>query len=239
MKRIVVAAGVFCGVSSLLSQSPSQVVPDGRRLAPGQYCYIMTMAENGSVKPVGVTFQSITQQQVDGIDALAVVVHQHMFDGTFDMRDSLLLHHDDLRPIRLNSDRDNKPHVHLEYSDTHISGWKMVGMTKQPIDLAVSGPVWDGNLWGVTFAALPLQAGIPITLPIYQYNSGFGSFYLNPLSQSELKTTQGTYQAWTLKAGPSPSKQAEYTVSTQPGLEIGYTAGPSSQKLGGDCTGVQ
>jgi alpha-L-fucosidase 2 len=38
--------------------------------------------------------------------ALAIVVHQHLFNNKFDMRDNFLLRRDDLRPIRLDTDRD-------------------------------------------------------------------------------------------------------------------------------------
>ena len=87
------------------------------------------------------------------------------------MRDRFLLRAHDLRPIQLDTDRDGSPHVHLKYSDRHISGWKTVGATKKPIEVELSGPVWVGNLWGLTLASLPLTAGTDLTLPTYQYDS--------------------------------------------------------------------
>jgi hypothetical protein len=238
MFRIVIVACLACMVSHLLGQSAAPTVPNGRLLALGQYCYTMTALVNGQSKPIGATFQSITRKQVNGIDALAVVVHQRLFNGKFDMRDSFLLRRNNLRPITLDTDRNGSPHVHLDYSEQRITGWKMVSEVKSPIDIAVDGPVWDGNLWGETFAALPLKPGISLTLRVYQYDSGFETFYINVLDQKKERTAKGTLRAWILKAGVKPSEQVEYTVSTHPGLEISYMAGPSSQHLGGDCVGV-
>ena len=87
------------------------------------------------------------------------------------MRDRFLLRPDDLRLSQLDTDRDGSPHVHLEYSDRHISGWKTFGAAKKPIQVELSGPVWDGNLCGLTLASLPLTAGTDLTLPTYQYDS--------------------------------------------------------------------
>ncbi|MBB6144221.1 hypothetical protein HNQ77_002173 [Silvibacterium bohemicum] len=233
------AASYLVWAASVVFGQATQVTPDGKLLTLGQYCYTITAPNQGVPKPIGITFQSITREQVLGVDALAIVVHQHLYSGKFDMRDSFLLRRDDLRPIRLDTDFNGSPHVHLDYSDRHISGWKMAGATKQPIDIAINGPVWDGNLWGETFAALPLTAGASMTLPVYQYNSGLGTFYVDALGQHEEHTPWGTFQGWRVKAGLSHSEQVEYTVSTHPGLEISYTAGPSSQRIGGDCGALQ
>jgi len=239
MKHIITAAAMFCMASAVLGQSLPQTVPDGKRLALGQYCYTMSTTKNGTSTPVGVTFQSIAREQANGVDALAVVVHQHMFDGKFDLRDSFLLRHDNMRPIRLDTDRDGKPHVHLEYSNRHISGWKLQGGAKQPIEVELSAPVWDGNLWGLTFAALPLTTGTHLTLPTYQYDSGFGSFYVDVVDQHQESTPAGMVQAWRIQAGIERSEMVDYTVSTKPGLEIAYHAGPYTQRLGGDCSQIE
>ena len=162
-----------------------------------------------------------------------------MFSGKFDMRDSFLLRRNDLRPMQLDTDRDGVAHVHLDYSEKQITGWKMVRATKQPIHVDLAGPVWDGDLWGETFAALPLASSASLTLPIYQYDSGLGKFYIDTLDQHEENTPAGKVQAWRVKAGLSRNEQVEYVVATQPGLEISYSAGPSSQRIGGDCAGVK
>jgi hypothetical protein len=236
--RIATVAVFCCIASELFAQLPKPAVPNGRLLAPGRYCYTITAAKNGVETPVGVTFQSISPGQSGGIETLAVVVHQHMFSGKFDMRDSLLLRRNDLRPIRLDTDRDGAPHVHLEYSDQHITGWKMSDGTKKTITVDLNQPVWDGNLWGLTFAAMPLRPDASLTLPTYQYDSGLGTFYVNVQGQRQEESPSGSLQAWVIKAGLSRSEQIEYIVSTQPGFEFAYSAGPTAQHLGGDCSGI-
>ena len=239
MLRILPTAIIVFAATSLAAQSAQTTVPDGTRLKLGEFCYTMTAVKDGDAKPIGVTYQSVSREQVGGVDALAVVVHQHMYSGKFDMRDSFLLRRTDLRPIQLDTDRDGAPHVHLEYSDSRITGWKMSGKLKQPISVDLTGPVWDGNLWGETFAALPLTSGASLKLPTYQYDSGLGTFYVDAFSERSEDTPTGDVQAWHIKAGLSRAEQVEYTVSTHPGLEIAYSAGPSAQHIGGDCSGVK
>ena len=50
---------------------------------------------------------------------------------------------------------------------------------RKTISVDLNGPVWDGNLWGQTFAAMPLSTGASLTLPAYQYESGLGMFYID------------------------------------------------------------
>ncbi len=220
--------------------SPAVVaaVPDGTRLALGDFCYTLTAAKNGAEQPVGYVFQSIRREQSKGGDELAVVVHQHLNSGKFDMRDTLLLDRADLRPIRLDTIRDGAPHVHLDYVAGEVIGWKMVKGAKQAIDVKFDGPLWDGNLWGLTFAALPLQDGGSYRLPTYQYDTGKGNFLVNVTGHKRVDTPMGAVTAWALEAGIDAKELVAYWVGGTPSMELGYAAGPMSQRLGGECVGL-
>jgi hypothetical protein len=106
--------------SPSLSQS-SLPSPDGTRLELGEFCYTITSNEDGKDRPVGYTFESVRRGQVDGVDTLAVIVHQHLANGSFDIQDRLLLRRVDLRPIRLDTDLYGAPHAHLGYSDGRVA----------------------------------------------------------------------------------------------------------------------
>lgn len=230
----LVAVLVFLASIPSRSQASSPS-PDGTKLGLGEYCYTITATQDGKEQPVGNTFQSIRREQVDGVDALAIVVHQHLSNGKFDLRDSFLLHRADLRPIRLDTDRNGSPYVHLDYTDSHVAGWKMVAGKKQPIDVTLDGPVWDGNLWGDLFAALHLQAGMAYQIPTYQYDSGKGFLFVNVVEPRKVGTPSGVVDAWALRAGPKKDELVDYLVGGQPRIELGYAAGPNSQHLGGEC----
>jgi hypothetical protein len=220
------------------SSSGVAVVPDGSVLTLGDACYAITTKKNGTEQPIGSVFQRIQRRHVNGVDALAIVVHQHLSSGKFDMRDSFLLRRTDLRSISLDTDRDGTPHVHLDYAGDRVTGWKMVNGSKEPIDVGFDGPVWDGNLWGVTFAALPLKDGGNYQIPIYQYDSGKGDFFVTVTGQQSTGTPKGVVGAWVLEAGLKPNERVEYLVGRDPHMELGYIAGPMSQHMGGDCTGL-
>ena len=62
MVRMTAVVFLFAA-SALGAQSAPATVPDGSRLALGQYCYTITAMKDGAAKPIGVTFQSISRQQ--------------------------------------------------------------------------------------------------------------------------------------------------------------------------------
>lgn len=221
-----------------VAPASAAIVPDGSVLALGDSCYTITAKKNGTEQPAGLVFQSIQRQELNGVAALAIVVHQHLSSGKFDMRDSFLVRRKDLRPIRLDTDRDGAPHVHLDYAANHITGWKVVNGSKEPIDVAIDGPIWDGNLWGVTFAALPLKEGENYQVPTYQYDSGKGNFLVTVTGARKIDTSTGAVDAWVLEAGLKPDERVEYLVGKNPPKELGYVAGPMSQHIGGDCTSL-
>jgi hypothetical protein len=243
IKLFVHFSTIFLGLSlstlafaqAVTTASPV-TVPDGSVLWLGDSCYTLTTKNKGAEQTIGFVFQRIQRQQVDGVDALAIEVHQHLLSGKFDMRDRFLLRRADLRPLRLDTDRDGVPHVHLDYAGDHATGWKMVKGVKEKIDVKFDGPVWEGNLWGVTFAALPLEVGKKYQLPIYQYDSGKGSFFVRVTDRQKPDTPKGIADAWILEAGAKPSERTRYLVGIDPRMELGYSAGSMSQHIGGDCT---
>lgn len=214
-------------------------LPNGSSLALGDSCYTITTQKEGKEQPIGYVFQSLKSQKLDGADVLTIIVHQHLLNRKFDMRDSLVLRTADLTPLHLDTDRDGAAHVHLDYAENRVTGWKIVNGSKQPIDVSFDGPVWDGNLWGVTFAALPLKAGKSYHLPTYQYDSGKGDFFVTVNGQRRVTTPNGTVDAWVLEAGLKPDELVEYLIGQMPRMELGYIAGPMSQHLGGDCSGLR
>lgn len=213
-------------------------VPNGFDLPLGDSCYTITTVQDGKEQPIGYVFQSLASEHKDGIDELTVIVHQHLLTKKFDMRDRLVLRRMDLTPIRLDTDRDGSPHVHLDYAPGHVTGWKIVNGMKQPIDVAFNGRVWDGNLWGVTFAALPLKIGAKYRLPVYQYDDGKGEFFVTVEGEQIVGTPKGDMKAWVAEVGRTPDERIKYLLGQTPAMELGYTAGPMSQHLGGDCSGL-
>ncbi len=89
--------------------------------------------------------------------------------------------------------------------------------------------------WGELFAALPLQATATYQISTYQYDSGKGFLFINVVERRKVDTPSGVVDAWILRAGPKKDDLLDYLVGSQPSIELGYTAGPNSQHLRGDC----
>jgi len=218
-----------------LSQTPAPV-PDGSRLAEGEACYTLSMTRDGQSRAMGVTWQSLKRAERDGRPVLEVVVHQRM--GTFDMRDTFTLDASTLRPLELVNSRNGKAHVTATYGDRRITGQRVEADGLHPVDVALPGPVWEGNLYGLTFAALPLAERAEFTLPYWQYDKGLGQFTIKVTGSETVATPDGPVEAWVLDAGASPEQRLTYLISKADHRELGYRAGPGSQTLGGDCSAL-
>jgi hypothetical protein len=123
----------------------------------GRFLLHNHLNKDGIEQPIGFVFQRIRCEQSNGVDTLAIVVHQHLLSGKLDMRDSFLLRREDLKPIRLDTDRDGAPHVHLDHTNNHVTGWKVVNGSRRPVDIAFDGqyrcaPVCAALLWSYSTA---------------------------------------------------------------------------------------
>jgi len=220
----------------LLALSPSQ--PAGDRLADQDDCYTITMTRDGKSMDVGHVRQAIRRGRQDGKEVLHVLVHQQA-QGGFDMRDSFVLDAATLRPLHFENSRAGVPHVVLDYSASRVTGSKFDKDGKRnDVDVPLAAPVWEGNLFGAMFAALPLAAGGEYRVPYYQYDKGLGEFTVRVTGSEIVPTPGGPVDAWVLDAGADDKQRAQYLVGKDPRRELGYRAPGFAQSLGGDCSAM-
>lgn len=215
-------------------------MPDGARLGAESACYTINLDRDGASKPIGVTWQTVRRRMLDDRYVLEVVVHQSVNNGAVDMKDEFTLDASTLGPLRLVNYRQGKVHVRLDYAQDRIRGERFAADGRRlKLDIALPGPVWDGNLYGLTFAALPLAEGATFKLPYWQYDKGFGEFTVQVVGSEQVATPDGPVDAWVLDAGATPGTRMTYLIGKASHRELGYRAGPGSQTLGGDCTALQ
>jgi hypothetical protein len=149
-----------------------------------------------------------------------------------------------LSPIAFDSRRGSKigdrgwHRVSLRYSPSRILGSKTDATRTTPIDVPLDRKVVEGNLWGLTFAALPLREGASFTIPNWQYDKGFGAFTVRVIGSATQATPAGAVPAWVIEAGTDPAQMTRYFIAKSRPTELGYRAGPMVQKLGGRCAGL-
>lgn len=211
---------------------------DGALIRDDRACYTISRTLDGTSTPVGVTWQTIEHVQLNGQAVLRVVVHQSVNGGAFDMRDTFTLAADTLRPIRLENDRKGQRHVTLDYAPDRVVGNRIEGGAPQPVDVALPEAVWDGNLFGVTFAALPLATGTTFRIPFYQYDKGVGAFEIRVTGEEVLTTPEGPVEAWTLEVSPGAGQTLTYLIAKTGRRELGYRHPRGGQTLGGDCSAL-
>lgn len=209
----------------------------GMRLKAGSTCYQIMAGD----KPVGTTLQTIARSRHGGRQTWDIIVHQKLANGGFDLRDHFVVDRSTLAPIKMESERGRSRdakgwhRIALDYSPTGIEGRKETATEMSRIHVPLSGPIWDGNLWGISFAALPLRAGGAYTIPFWQYDKGFGIFTVRVVGSKDVGTPSGKMAAWIVEAGSAPDALIRYTISKSPRQEIGYESSRGGQRIGGSC----
>lgn len=213
-------------------------MPQGDRLAEGTWCYDITATKGEETRTVGHAFQSIERTTHDGKPALKVVVHQRM-GAKFDMRDTFFLDASTLRPFELANERFGKPHVRDVYGDAQVTEtrWDDAG-AQATTTKKLSQPVWEGNLFGVLFAALPLDAGASYSVPFHQYDKGEGTFSIDVNGTRTVDTPDGQREAIVLDAGTT-GQQIEYLIGASPRIELGYGGHGFGQSLAPSCAAFE
>ncbi|CAN5303179.1 hypothetical protein BH10PSE1_BH10PSE1_13140 [soil metagenome] len=230
----------FLAATLLMAQTPTVAVPDASRLPEDRACYTLSITRGTESRPIGVVWQTVARETIDGKPVLRVVVHQSVNGGAFDMRDIFTLDAATLRPLTLENSRKGVTHVVATYGADRITGERHeADGTTAPIDVPLTGPVWEGNLFGQTFAALPLAEGADFTLPYWQYDKGFGDFTVRVTGSETVQTPGGPVEAWVVDAGASADSRLTYLIGKADHRELGYRAGPGSQRLGGDCSALE
>lgn len=212
--------------------------PDGTRLFAGETCYAVEM--NGQV--MGATRQVVNEVEHEGRPAWRIEIHQRLPAMQFEVRDTFIVDRRDLSAIHYESDRaasDRAPaqSIRISYGADRLVGSKTVSETLTPIEAPLAGPVLDGNLWGLTFSGLDLHEGARHTLPFWHYDKGFGQFDVAVVADRKVETPEGRVDAWVLEAGDGSGPTTTYLIAKTSHAELGYSAGPFSQRLGGDCSG--
>lgn len=230
---------LLIALTPALLQDPGGL-PDGARLAEGGACYTLSMTRGEVTRPIGVTWQSVERTTRDGRPVLEIVVHQSINGGAFDMRDEFVVDAATLRPVSLTNRRKGEVHVRAAYSADRITGERTgEGGAITPIDVPLEGPVWDGNLFGLTFAALPLAEGAQFSLPYWQYDKGFGRFTVRVTGSETVETPSGPVEAWVVEGAPGEGPPLRYLISKADHRELAYSAAQGSQALGGDCSALE
>lgn len=225
-------------LASLMISSAQTPAPEGAWIREDRACYTINMTRDGVSTPVGVTWQTIERVEAGGRPVLRVVVHQRVGGGAFDMRDTFTLDATTLRPIRLENDRKGERHVTLEYAADRVTGTRIEDGASQPVEVALPGPVWEGNLFGVTFAALPLEAGASFRVPFYQYDKGLGAFAVRVTGEEAVATPEGPVDAWVLEVSAGDGAPLTYLIGKSDQRELGYRSARGGQSLGGDCSAL-
>jgi len=223
----------------ILAVAAATGMPDGTRLINNRACYTIFATTHSGDRPIGETFQTVDRVHQRGKAIWQITVHQRLNDGTFDMRDAFALDGATLLPLRLTTTLNQKPHAQLVYRKGRITGFRIdrTGV-KHRIDQPLSGPTWDGNLFGLTFATLPLSRGAYFRLPYFQYDHGFGVFTVAVTGSKKIRTPGGIVDAWVLDAAANSAQRLVYFIEKGNRRELGYRFSRGSQRIGGLCHGL-
>lgn len=221
----------------LLALAATTPMPDGERVAEQDACFTISMVRDGKRSDMGQVRQTVRRVRADGKDELHVLIHQQA--GSFDMRDSFVLDGKTLRPIRFENQRRGQTHVMLDYREDKVEGSRIEkDGSKSSVSVPLAHPVWEGNLFGVMFAGLPLEAKRQYRVPFYQYDKGLGEFNVRVKGSESVSTPDGPVVAWVLEVGTDDLRRVDYLIARDQPRELGYRAEGFAQTLGGDCSKI-
>jgi hypothetical protein len=209
----------------------------GLRLKEGVACYTIFSGE----REIGSTRQSVMASELDELPVWDIVVHQKVSGGAFDMRDHFIVDRKSMLPLRFESARGSERtasgwhRVSLVYENGRVFGTKETAAGVANIDVPFVSRVWDGNLWGLTFAALPLDQGASFVIPFWQYDKGFGSFTVQVVGSETVTTPDGPVDAWIVEAGDRPNAPVRYSIAKDSRQELSYTSQRGGQRIDADC----
>ena len=232
----MIISAIAATALTLLAPMDPDVIPDGTRLVAGETCYAVEL--NG--RPVGATRQVVRAAERDGRPVWIIDIHQRLPAMQFDVHDRFEVDRQDLAALRyestrLASTRAPAQQIEVDYGPSTIRGFRVVGEDRTDISTPADGPVRDGNLWGLTFAALDLHDGARFTVPFWHYEKGHGAFQVAVTGTRSVDTPSGPVEAWVVEAGDGDGPTATYLIARETRAELGYSAGPFSQQPGGDC----
>ena len=212
--------------------STALIAPNGSLIQNGSTCYTTSIQKADKLDVLGITWQSIQRAKLGERDVIKVVIHQWMAGGKLDMRDSFVLDAKDLQAIAFTNERNGKRHVQLAYSEGRVRGTRLKpDGSSEEIDTVTGSPIWDGNLYGVMFAALPLTQDAQYRLPTYHYDKGIGEHKVKVIAQEA--------GVWELEVEINDNLRPRYQIEQISRRELGYKAGPYVNALGGDCTALE
>lgn len=218
----------------------SNDVPNSSRLKEKSSCFTTVRAVDGQAKtPIFQTLQTIRFVTYKEKPAVDIVVHQRRVDGKMAMRDHFILNASNLRPYEFQSVRNGIEVAKLSYSDTKVEGFKISHDGKrEEVSISLDKPVWEGNLWGVTFGAVPHQLGASYEIPFYQHDKGLGAFKFKVTGTEQVETPEGKIEAWVLDLTLDNNRTMQYLVSRKDGRELGLRGNGYANYLGGDCSAI-
>lgn len=221
----------------LLAGIDPHAVPESR-LTAGEACYAVEL--NGQV--MGATRPVVWEVSHEGRPTWRIDVHQRLPAMQFDVRDTFIVDRGDLSAIHYGSDRaasDRAPaqRIRLSYDRDRLEGSRAVAETLTPIEAPLGDPVLDGNLGGLTFSGLDRYDGARHTLSLWHHDKGFGEFTVAVVGDRLVETPDGPLDAWVLEAGDGSGRTTAYLIAKTAHAELGYSAGPFAQRLGGDRSG--
>jgi len=178
-----------------LAQLALSSLPSADPIADSGTCYSIARMRDGESQSIGVAWQDVRHVQRDGAKVLEVVVHQRGAGGRFDMRDAFVLDEGTLQPIEFENSRRGQVHVALRYGPGSAEGYRIDEGVTRPIKVDLPEPIWEGNLFGVTVAGLPLAEGATFHLPTFQYDKGIAAFEITVTGSEVVATPEGPVDA--------------------------------------------
>lgn len=212
----------------MLALASDPVAFDGTRLHERRACYALSIERDGAARSIGAEINVVSRARENGRDVWRVVTRQKLSRG--EMQDTYVLDAGTLQPLTYENRMAGETRIQVTYAADRITGTLTdQSGTKQPVDVALSGQVWDGHLYGAVLGALPLAEGARFSIPVWNHDRGLAQLVVEVTGSRSVPTPSGPRDAWVVSVEPAPGVRAEYLVGKADGVDLGYSARPMRQ----------
>lgn len=212
-------------------------LPSSDYLAVGNYCYLSSVPDGENQKKV---VAKVSKKIVKKGEETFIAIHQVMPSRNFNMKDQFVLNRD-MTPTHFYHSRMGGKSLSIDYDYDGVStSVFLLGQqtNEDGFSLKFDGKLWEGNLWGTLFTALPLQQNTTFSIPTYHYQNGPSNLEIVDVRKNDIVFNKQSIPVFEVDVNAS-GLMTTYFVSVEDRVELGYENSAFSQWIGGNCNDMK
>ena len=223
LSAIVFAAVAFvgCNKPEPAATSEPETPPYGLsadRLSPETTTSDMFIVVEDKRMPLGTARREMARTTLDGKDAIRFVLVQDLRQGS--MYDTLWVDAATLLPMKYKNDFGELQTIRMTYGDDgHVVSNIVRGGQTTGVDTMLTGPHFDLAEFSMVLPALPLAEGYSAEIPVFHYERGAMTNYIDVVGAQQVEYGGSMRDAWAVRDSSANASSTHY-VDKENGMTL-------------------